>query len=793
MNDDSRLIEQMQSKLNSLQHSQEVLRKELIDLQTQLYKLKTKSAPEKATADNIPPPPVLKTLETPPVFKSILDTEPVVTGNQEHKVPPHRDAPAFKPAVRRDLERFIGENLINKIGILILIIGVGIGARYAIEHDMISPVMRIVFGYLIGIGLMAFAFRLKEKYKPFSAVLLSGSVAICYFITFSAYSFYNLIPQPVAFIIMVLFTIFTVFAAIQYDMQIIAHIGLVGAYAVPFLLSNDSGRIELLFTYIGVINTGILLISFKRNWKQLLYSSFIATWLIYITWFATKYAVDKPILLALSFATLFFVIFYTALLAYKLRKNLSIPTVDISLLLINAFIYYGIGYSILDWQTATREFTGIFTLANAGIHFAFVYYLHRKKDADRNIFYLLAGLVLLFVTITIPVQLNGNWVTMFWSAEAALLFWFGRSRKINYYEYLSLPLALLALISLFEDWTSIYPALYRDTEQFFSFTPFFNAGLLSTVFFLCCTGVIYYTHLKTPAIEGNSNKRILNIFSNLIVPILFLLVLYAGLHIEITGWWNKRITESRIALPPITAGGGEYIAYNYDLADFKSIWLSVYTMIFVTALHFLNLHKIRHPKVSMGLVLLSCYLILALMPSGFSTLSDLRNSYLGHTDESIRHLYSKGIDYLLIRYLLIGSIALLLLFTHKTIQQDENLHKWQKPFKILTHISVLTTLSFELINWLEMAGVQEVNKLGISILWGAYAVYLIMAGIFKANKTLRLGGMILFGITLGKLFLYDIAHLGTIAKTIVFVVIGILMLISSFLYNKHTGKLHNEK
>ncbi|RZL57792.1 MAG: DUF2339 domain-containing protein, partial [Pedobacter sp.] len=76
-------------------------------------------------------------------------------------------------------------------------------------------------------------------------------------------------------------------------------------------------------------------------------------------------------------------------------------------------------------------------------------------------------------------------------------------------------------------------------------------------------------------------------------------------------------------------------------------------------------------------------------------------------------------------------------------------------------------------------------KLGLSILWGIYSLFLISMGLAKNKKHLRIGAMVLFGITLIKLFIYDIAYLSTISKTIVFVSLGILLLIISFLYNKY--------
>ena len=137
------------------------------------------------------------------------------------------------------MEKFIGENLISLIGIVVLILGVGIGAKYAIDNNWISPLTRIIIGYAFAFGLVGLALKVKGKYHNFSSVLISGGMAAMYFLTYFAYSPYGLISQLGAFGLMVMFTIFTVAAAFFYSRQVIAHIGLVGAYAVPFLLSND--------------------------------------------------------------------------------------------------------------------------------------------------------------------------------------------------------------------------------------------------------------------------------------------------------------------------------------------------------------------------------------------------------------------------------------------------------------------------------------------------------------------------------------------------------------------------
>ena len=100
-------------------------------------------------------------------------------------------------------------------------------------------------------------------------------------------------------------------------------------------------------------------------------------------------------------------------------------------------------------------------------------------------------------------------------------------------------------------------------------------------------------------------------------------------------------------------------------------------------------------------------------------------------------------------------------------------------------MSLLLIFSSELVTWTEIFGYKDSYKLVLSIFWGIYAVGLIVLGIYQNKKYLRIGAIALFAVTLAKLFLYDIAELGTISKTVVFVSLGILLLIASFLYNKY--------
>src|SRR6476469_5731851 len=133
-------------------------------------------------------------------------------------------------------ENFIGLKLIHFIGIIVLVIGLSIGVKYAIDKNLISPAMRVALAYSAGIVLFIVSMQLKSKYKGFSAMLFSGGMASLYFTTYGAYVYYQLFPFAITFAIMILLTVYTVYQAIKYDRQEIALLGLVGAYGIPFLI-----------------------------------------------------------------------------------------------------------------------------------------------------------------------------------------------------------------------------------------------------------------------------------------------------------------------------------------------------------------------------------------------------------------------------------------------------------------------------------------------------------------------------------------------------------------------------
>jgi uncharacterized membrane protein len=133
-----------------------------------------------------------------------------------------------------------------------------------------------------------------------------------------------------------------------------------------------------------------------------------------------------------------------------------------------------------------------------------------------------------------------------------------------------------------------------------------------------------------------------------------------------------------------------------------------------------------------------------------------------------------------------------MLICYRYVRQEFIDYKLNKTYSILLHIVILWILSSELITWIDFFKSDQAYKLGLSLLWGGYALLLIVLGIWKKQQHLRIGAIVLFGVTLFKLFFYDLKDMGTISRTIVFVTLGILLLIISFLYNKYKHIIWND-
>jgi uncharacterized membrane protein len=187
---------------------------------------------------------------------------------------------------KEEFESFVASNVLNKIGASALIIGMGFFLKYAFGQNWISPVVQIITGFVVSIGLLfgASYFNKTEKYKIFSQGIAGAGIAIFYLTIFSAYSFYQLFNYPVAFILMLITTVIAFSQSIKYNSITTAILGIIGSFLTPFIISSGNSNSLGLLPYLIFLNVLVIsLLSKKDSWKVL---GIISVFITYLTYFS---------------------------------------------------------------------------------------------------------------------------------------------------------------------------------------------------------------------------------------------------------------------------------------------------------------------------------------------------------------------------------------------------------------------------------------------------------------------------------------------------------------------------
>lgn len=228
-------------------------------------------------------PPVVPT--PPPIPPPVPVSIPVAGPPPIEFQPP--PLPAFEPPPppSQGLESKIGLNWLNIAGVVTMIFGAAFFFKYAVDNNWVGPTARVALGIVAAMVALFFGDQMwKRGQKVFGQGITGLGLALLYLSFWAAFGVYHLLPQPAAFLLMVLTTAASVVFAMRYESQVIAVVGMVAAYWTPGALSSGGPRPWVLFDFVFLLNVGGLALTRLRRWRALEILSAVATILWYGAW-----------------------------------------------------------------------------------------------------------------------------------------------------------------------------------------------------------------------------------------------------------------------------------------------------------------------------------------------------------------------------------------------------------------------------------------------------------------------------------------------------------------------------
>lgn len=665
-------------------------------------------------------------------------------------------------------------NWLNAIGVITLVLGIGFFVKYAIDQDWINEIGRVALGVVVGGIVAGIAHKLSAKYHVFSSVLMGGSLAIFYTTITLAFREYEIFNQTTTFIILIVITILAVGLSLAYKRQELAIFAFIGGMLAPLLISTGNGNHVVLFSYIFLLNTGVLIVAVRQKWLLVDKFSYVLTYLYLFSWIILKVNTALQFS-AIFFISLFFVQFMVLLVLRYIKTTVEKSNVG-QLLYITVVNFTSlICFFMAQANSAGTNYLGVIIIGMALVNALFIVLTMRTKTTavDKNFIYTLLAITIGLVSLAIPVQLSKVYITIVWAVEMSVLFWIWTRTKANLFRIGSIILSVLTLLSYLMDLRDFTPNLVYNLEEdknvLLDVLPIMiNQYTVTGIVILLSFFFIYTVAAKKPIQEEETIglKGIQQPTSGEIhkaLAILLLVIAYGIGFLEISYQ-----VATRIEYP--------YRAVTDGLYKFLS--LVVYTLVFATV--YVTLYKKQMTKLFYSIALVVSGLLLLLFTIAVVALrKDI--FYYGEYNSGYFSLHLLGIGAFIYFYFR--------LYRQIHLLKDQS-YKWVHAL-LFGSLVLLSSVELDnLVIWIRSteetykAILGDVHAYGYPILWGLMAMLLMIVGINKEKAELRKLSLISFGIIVLKFYLYDVWRMNQGGKIASFVVLGIILLVVSFLLER---------
>ena len=181
-----------------------------------------------------------------------------------------------KEATGLAVEEKIGIRLFVWIGAIALAWAGILLVKYSLDQGWISPTLRITLGVLLGITFLITGEWMRPRAIRISRGFSAAGIVDLYASFLAAHHLYHLINVPTTFLFLTLTTSVAVLISLHQG-SIPAILGLLGGFLTPLWISSTQLEAAILFSYLFILQTGLLIVAQRRQWRALAFLTFLGS------------------------------------------------------------------------------------------------------------------------------------------------------------------------------------------------------------------------------------------------------------------------------------------------------------------------------------------------------------------------------------------------------------------------------------------------------------------------------------------------------------------------------------
>lgn len=324
-------------------------------------------------------------------------------------------------------EWIFGGNVVAKLGLLILFMGLGFLLRY-LGKTYVMPVEYQLAGVAAGaLALLAWGWSIRLKRPGISLPVQGTALAMLMLTTFAASKNYQLIPGSTAIALLAVFVAFTCLLAVLQDSVWLAVFGIIGGFGTPVMMSTGDGNHVALFTWCAILNVGIIAIAALKSWRVLNVLGFVCTFTLATSWGVLNY--DPADYRTSQGFLILFLLMYIAVAMFYARQQAPRLThyVDGTLVFGAPLAAMGLQYGLVRDIEFGMAYSA---LALGALYLCLAIFVKRRMGEHCRLLgeaFMALGIV--SATLAIPYGVDDRWMSAAWALEAAGVIWTGLRQR----------------------------------------------------------------------------------------------------------------------------------------------------------------------------------------------------------------------------------------------------------------------------------------------------------------------------------------------------------------------------